>query len=71
MPSRSAANSCGEARVARLVHFLSRPVVAMRVVVAVARSRISLLIAMLVNMISVMVSIAAVAPRDSCDCHHH
>ena len=43
----------------------------MRVVVAVTRSRVSLLIAMLVNMISVMVSIAAVAARDSCDCHHH
>jgi hypothetical protein len=43
----------------------------MRVVVAVTRSCIPLLIAMLVDVISIMVSIAAVAAGDSCGCHHH
>jgi hypothetical protein len=43
----------------------------MGVVVAVTRSSISLLIAMLVEVISIMVSIAAVAACDSHGCHHH
>jgi hypothetical protein len=43
----------------------------MSVVVAVTRSGISLLIAMLVDVISIMVSIAAVAARGSYGCHHH
>jgi hypothetical protein len=43
----------------------------MRVVVAVTRPRISLLVAMLVDVISIMVSIAAVASCDSYGCHQH
>jgi hypothetical protein len=43
----------------------------MRVVVAVTRSRISRLVAMLVDGISTMVSIAAVAACGSYCCHHH
>jgi hypothetical protein len=43
----------------------------MRVVVAVTRSSISLLIAVFVDVISIMVSIAAVTACDSCGCHHH
>jgi hypothetical protein len=43
----------------------------MRVVVAITRSRISRRVAMLVGMISIMVSIAAVAACDSYGCHHH
>jgi hypothetical protein len=43
----------------------------MRVVVAVTRSRISLLIGMLVDVISIMVSIVTVAACDSYCCHHH
>jgi hypothetical protein len=42
----------------------------MRVVVAVTRSRISLRVAMLVDVISIMVSIVAVAACDSYGCHH-
>jgi len=43
----------------------------MGVVVAVTRWRCSLLIAMLVDVISIMVSIGAVAACDSYGCHHH
>jgi hypothetical protein len=43
----------------------------MRVVVAVTWSRILLLVAMLVDVISIMVSITAVAACDSYGCHHH
>jgi hypothetical protein len=43
----------------------------MRVVVPVTRLRISLLIAMLVDVISIMVSIVAVAGCDSYGCHQH
>jgi hypothetical protein len=43
----------------------------MRVVVAVTRSRISRRIAMLVDVMSIMVSIAAVAACDSYGHHHH
>jgi len=53
------------------MRFLSRPVVAMRVVIAVTRSRISLRVAMLVDVISIMVPIAAVAACDCYGCHHH
>ena len=43
----------------------------MRVVVAVTRSRIRLLVAMLVDVISIMVSIVAVAACDYYGCHHY
>jgi hypothetical protein len=43
----------------------------MRVVVVVTRSHVSLLVAMLVDVISIMVSIAAVAACDSYGCHQH
>jgi hypothetical protein len=43
----------------------------MRVVVAVAGSRIPRLVAMVGDGISTMVSIAAVTARDSHGCHHH
>jgi hypothetical protein len=42
----------------------------MSVVVAVTRSRVSLLVAMLVDVIPIMVSIVAVASCDSYGCHH-
>jgi hypothetical protein len=43
----------------------------MGVVVAVTGSRISRRVAMLVDVISIVVSVAAVAPCDSYGCHHH
>ena len=43
----------------------------MRVVIAVTRSRISLLVAMLIDVISTMVAIATAAANDSCGCQHH
>jgi hypothetical protein len=43
----------------------------MRVVVAVTRSRIPRLVAVLVDGISIVVSIAAVAACGSYGCHHH
>jgi hypothetical protein len=43
----------------------------MGVVVAVARTGISHGVAMLINVMSIMISIAAVAARDACCCHHY
>jgi hypothetical protein len=43
----------------------------MGIVVAVTRSRILLLVAMLVDVISIMVSIGAVAACERYGCHHH
>jgi hypothetical protein len=51
--------------------FLSMPIVAVRVVVAIARLRITLLLAMFVDVISIMASITAVAARDSYSSHHY
>jgi hypothetical protein len=42
----------------------------MRIVVVVARFRISLRVAMLVDVVSIMVSIAAIAACDSYGRHH-
>jgi hypothetical protein len=43
----------------------------MRVVVAVTRSRVFLPVAMLIDVISIMVSIVAVAACNSYGCQHH
>jgi hypothetical protein len=51
--------------------FLSMPIVAVSVVVAIARLRITLLLAMFVDVISIMASITAVAARDSYSSHHY
>jgi hypothetical protein len=58
-----------------MFQFLSTPIVAVRVVVAIAGSRIPLLVAMFVAMfvdvISVVASIAAIATCHSNSSHHH
>jgi hypothetical protein len=53
------------------MQFLSAPVVAMSVVIAVTRSRIPLLVAMFVGVISIMAAIAAIAARNSYSGHHY
>jgi hypothetical protein len=71
IPGRTPTNSTAGLECRDLTHLLSRPIVAMRVVVVVTRSHVSLLVAMLVDVISIMVSIAAVAACDSYGCHQH
>ena len=53
------------------MRFLSMPIVAVRVVVAIARLRITLLVAMFVGVISIMASITAIAACHSYSSHYY